>query len=213
MSTAEDDEVDFIIVRLVSYVCSPPSFPWRTRILISLHYRGSKIYRMEEDESLRRKYRTDCWLEQCIYEERICAPDEQVSFIPLDITLPVAGPSNVPYFSKCRADTGVCSRGGRHYYLDLWIRTIRGPWTKASIPSSCRNISGCPFILSVHVVFFFQVSLWPPPSPDIPLISYALLVSASNSRKRVNGKFRLSMYSGLRRWRRRARYRWSTISS
>lgn len=55
---------------------------------------------MEEDESLRRKYRTDCWLEQCIYEERICAPDEQVSFIPLDIQLPVAGPSNVPPFAN-----------------------------------------------------------------------------------------------------------------
>lgn len=46
---------------------------------------------MEEDESLRRRYRTDCWLEQCIYEDRICAPDEHVSFVPLDIELPVIG--------------------------------------------------------------------------------------------------------------------------
>ncbi|KJA25092.1 hypothetical protein HYPSUDRAFT_214141 [Hypholoma sublateritium FD-334 SS-4] len=74
ISTVEDEEVDFIIVRLVS---------------------GSKIYRMEEDEYLRRKYRTDCWLEQCIYEERICAPDEQVSFVPLDIQLPVAGAEDI----------------------------------------------------------------------------------------------------------------------
>ncbi|KAF8963182.1 twin BRCT domain-containing protein [Flammula alnicola] len=29
------------------------------------------------------KYRTECWLEQCIYEDRICAPEEQVSFVPL----------------------------------------------------------------------------------------------------------------------------------
>ena len=160
MSTAEDEEVDFIIVRLVSYVCSPPSFPWRTRILIALHYRGSKIYRMEEDESLRRKYRTDCWLEQCIYEERICAPDEQVSFIPLDIPLPVAGPSNVPYSPKRRSDTGVCSRGGRHYYLDLWIRTIRGAWTKATIPSPWYEyqwLSICP--VSSHSFFLSGITL------------------------------------------------------
>lgn len=46
---------------------------------------------MEEDEALRRKYRTDCWLEQCIYEDRICAPEEQVAFVPLGVEIPVQG--------------------------------------------------------------------------------------------------------------------------
>ncbi|KAF8193425.1 hypothetical protein BJ912DRAFT_241190 [Pholiota molesta] len=74
MSTDEDEEVDFIIVRLVT---------------------GSKFYRMEEDEALRRKYRTDCWLEQCIYEDRICAPEEQVAFVPLGIDIPVPAAEDV----------------------------------------------------------------------------------------------------------------------
>ncbi|KII84392.1 hypothetical protein PLICRDRAFT_179634 [Plicaturopsis crispa FD-325 SS-3] len=63
-----DEIVDFIVVRLVS---------------------GSKFYREEGDEDERRKYRTECWLERCMFEERVCAPDEHVCFVPLDINAPI----------------------------------------------------------------------------------------------------------------------------
>ncbi|OCH94853.1 hypothetical protein OBBRIDRAFT_884411 [Obba rivulosa] len=65
----DNAEVDFIIVRLVS---------------------GSHLYRKEEDESLREKYRTECWLESCITQERICSPDEHIAFRPLGIETPIS---------------------------------------------------------------------------------------------------------------------------
>ncbi|THH28236.1 hypothetical protein EUX98_g5958 [Antrodiella citrinella] len=69
-----DAEVDYIIVRLVS---------------------GSKLYREEPDESLRGKYRTECWLERCMYEERICEPSEHIAFVPLGIQTPIAGAEEI----------------------------------------------------------------------------------------------------------------------
>ncbi|KAJ3511371.1 hypothetical protein NLJ89_g4136 [Agrocybe chaxingu] len=74
MTNDPDENVDFIVVRIVS---------------------GSKLYREEEDESLRGKYRTECWLEHCIYDERVCTPDENVAFMPLSIPIPVAGAERV----------------------------------------------------------------------------------------------------------------------
>ena len=52
---------------------------------------GSKLYREEDDPILRAKYRTECWLEQCIYEDRICAAEDHVSFVPLAIDIPISG--------------------------------------------------------------------------------------------------------------------------
>ena len=52
---------------------------------------GSNFFRQEADEDERKKYRTECWLERCIYDERICSPDEHVSFLPLSIPIPVDG--------------------------------------------------------------------------------------------------------------------------
>ncbi|CAA7267493.1 unnamed protein product [Cyclocybe aegerita] len=74
MTNDPDENVDFIVVRIVS---------------------GSKLYREEEDENLRCKYRTECWLEHCIYEERVCASDENVAFVPLSIPVPIAGAERV----------------------------------------------------------------------------------------------------------------------
>ena len=84
----EDEDMDFVIVRLVRLVHLTPG-----RIL-SLTYgfpSGSKLYREEADESLRTKYRTECWLERCIFEDRICSPEEHVAFVPLGIQTPVPG--------------------------------------------------------------------------------------------------------------------------
>ncbi|KAH8094535.1 hypothetical protein BXZ70DRAFT_1072697 [Cristinia sonorae] len=69
-----DAEVDYIIVRLVS---------------------GSKLFREEPDDSLRVKYRTECWLERCLYEERICGPDAHITFVPLSIETPIQGAEEV----------------------------------------------------------------------------------------------------------------------
>ncbi|KAG6919626.1 hypothetical protein DXG01_003490 [Tephrocybe rancida] len=66
----EDEDVDYIIVRLVS---------------------GSKLYMQEADESLRGKYRTECWLERCVFQDRVCPPEDHVTFLPLNIQVPITG--------------------------------------------------------------------------------------------------------------------------
>ncbi|KAF5359827.1 hypothetical protein D9756_002948 [Leucocoprinus leucothites] len=68
MVSEDDENVDFIIVRLVS---------------------GSKLYREETDPTLRSRYRTECWLERCIFEDHVCPPDQDLSFVPLGIDTPV----------------------------------------------------------------------------------------------------------------------------
>ncbi|EUC57078.1 aminotransferase, putative [Rhizoctonia solani AG-3 Rhs1AP] len=37
------------------------------------------------------KFRTDCWVEHCIFEDRLCSPEENVTFAPLKIELPISG--------------------------------------------------------------------------------------------------------------------------
>ncbi|KAG6853350.1 hypothetical protein C0991_005081, partial [Blastosporella zonata] len=69
MMGLEDEDVDYVIVRLVS---------------------GSKLYMKEADETLRGKYRTECWLERCVFQERVCPPEDHVTFLPLSIPVPVA---------------------------------------------------------------------------------------------------------------------------
>ncbi|KAH8118085.1 hypothetical protein DFH11DRAFT_1851073 [Phellopilus nigrolimitatus] len=65
-----NDDVDIIIVRLAS---------------------GSIFYQNEQSEGQRKKYRTECWVEQCIFEERICASEEHLAFVPLRIPTPISG--------------------------------------------------------------------------------------------------------------------------
>ncbi|KAL5526618.1 DPB11 [Sanghuangporus sanghuang] len=65
-----DTEVDFIVVRLVS---------------------GSTFYRNEPSQTERQKFRTECWIEQCMFEERVCAGDEHPAFVPLRIPTPLPG--------------------------------------------------------------------------------------------------------------------------
>ncbi|KAF5326934.1 hypothetical protein D9619_004296 [Psilocybe cf. subviscida] len=70
------DEVDYVVVRLVS---------------------GSKLFLQEDSPALRLKYRTECWLEQCLYEDRVCAPAENVAFVPLGVETPVPGAEGVVF--------------------------------------------------------------------------------------------------------------------
>ncbi|KAH6909345.1 hypothetical protein BKA70DRAFT_1278254 [Coprinopsis sp. MPI-PUGE-AT-0042] len=73
---AEEDDpfIDYYVVRLLS---------------------GSKIYQSEPDPNLRDRYRTECWLERCLHDERICFPTEHVSFTPLSIPIPVKGADKI----------------------------------------------------------------------------------------------------------------------
>jgi DNA replication regulator DPB11 len=60
---------------------------------------GGMFWQDEGDEREREKYRTECWVERCIFEERICAPDEHVVFTPLKINTPVEGALRL--FTRC----------------------------------------------------------------------------------------------------------------
>ncbi|KAG2341205.1 BRCT domain-containing protein [Suillus weaverae] len=64
----DTDDVDFIVVRLIS---------------------GSKLYQNELDETLRAKYRTECWLEHSVFQEQICELHENISFRPLSLPCPI----------------------------------------------------------------------------------------------------------------------------
>ncbi|KAJ7638247.1 hypothetical protein FB45DRAFT_902376 [Roridomyces roridus] len=50
---------------------------------------GSALYQAETCSSARTRYRTECWLEQCLFTSRLCAPDDHVSFTPLSVKLPI----------------------------------------------------------------------------------------------------------------------------
>ncbi|KAK7678565.1 hypothetical protein QCA50_018437 [Cerrena zonata] len=73
--TGDDDEdVDIVLVRLVS---------------------GRTIFHSASMTIPPSKFRTECWLERCLFEERICAPEEHVSFRPLENREPIKGVESV----------------------------------------------------------------------------------------------------------------------
>ena len=74
MSSHDDEDADIVLVRLVS---------------------GSSLAWGETDEGERAKYRTECWLERCLFEERVFAPEEHVAFTPLRAVLPIKGVDGV----------------------------------------------------------------------------------------------------------------------
>ncbi|KAG7088076.1 hypothetical protein E1B28_012107 [Marasmius oreades] len=66
-----EHSVDFVIVRLASgssLFCGLPS---------------------SASASYRSKFRTECWLESCIFQERVCEPSQHVSFTPVGIPCPI----------------------------------------------------------------------------------------------------------------------------
>ncbi|KAJ7847648.1 hypothetical protein B0H13DRAFT_2405663 [Mycena leptocephala] len=44
-------------------------------------YSGSALYFAEHNGAARERYRTECWLERCLFVDRVCAPDEHASFV------------------------------------------------------------------------------------------------------------------------------------
>ncbi|KAI6099787.1 hypothetical protein F5141DRAFT_1143582 [Pisolithus sp. B1] len=119
----DDDmsEVGFIIVRLIS---------------------GSKLYRDEPDEVERTKYRTECWLEHSVFFERICTPEENISFTPLAIPTPIPGAENV-----------LLSLSGLDQSELCWIRrllralgiTIAQTFSRRSTHLLCPSAKGAKF--------------------------------------------------------------------
>ncbi|KAL4066709.1 hypothetical protein J3A83DRAFT_4259044 [Scleroderma citrinum] len=119
----DDDtaEVDFIIVRLIS---------------------GSKLYRDETDSIERAKYRTECWLEHSVFLERICAPEDNVSFTPLGIPTPIPNAENI-----------VLSLSGLNQSDLCWIRrllralgiTLAQSFSRRSTHLLCPSGSGAKF--------------------------------------------------------------------
>ncbi|KAI9066144.1 hypothetical protein FKP32DRAFT_1664998 [Trametes sanguinea] len=108
VSADDDDEmVDFIIVRLVS---------------------GSALFRQEGDEAQRAKYRTECWLERCIFEERICPAEDHVAFVPLGIEAPVAGTEDM-----------VVSYSGLDQSEACWVRRLLRALGIAHAPNFSRR--------------------------------------------------------------------------
>ncbi|KAJ3888782.1 hypothetical protein GG344DRAFT_52945 [Lentinula edodes] len=71
---AEAYEVDIIIVRLVS---------------------GSSIFASIQSPFNRDKFRTECWLEKCLYEEKLCSPDDHVTFTPVSVRCPIPSSESV----------------------------------------------------------------------------------------------------------------------
>uniref|UniRef100_A0A0W0FKY3 BRCT domain-containing protein n=1 Tax=Moniliophthora roreri TaxID=221103 RepID=A0A0W0FKY3_MONRR len=71
------ENVDLVIVRLVS---------------------GSPLFRTlleTASTSYLAKFRTECWLEKCLYGERIYEADEHVSYTPVSVRCPVGGAAKV----------------------------------------------------------------------------------------------------------------------
>jgi DNA replication regulator DPB11 len=71
------------------------------------------LYLAEHNAAAREQYRTECWLERCLFVDRVCAPDEHASFVPLGVPLPVPG-----------ADLITLSFSGLDVSVACWVRRL-----------------------------------------------------------------------------------------
>ncbi|KAJ7123099.1 hypothetical protein C8R44DRAFT_919020 [Mycena epipterygia] len=69
-----DADADYVIVRLVG---------------------GSALYLAESSLAMRTRYRTECWIERCLFVDRLCEPEAHASFVPLGVGLPVPGAAKI----------------------------------------------------------------------------------------------------------------------
>lgn len=97
-----EEEVDFVVVRLVS---------------------GSTLFLEELSELERAKYRTESWLERCMFDERICAPDEKVGFVPIGVGCPITGAGKVKlsYSGLDESESLLVRRMGRALGIEVLI--------------------------------------------------------------------------------------------
>lgn len=71
------------------------------------------MYLAEHNAAARERYRTECWLERCLFVDRVCVPDEHASFVPLGVPLPVPG-----------ADLITLSFSGLDVSVACWVRRL-----------------------------------------------------------------------------------------
>ncbi|CAK5275873.1 unnamed protein product [Mycena citricolor] len=117
----DSETADFIVVRLVS---------------------GSALYRAETSERLQERYRTDCWLEHCLFKEALCDVDSNPCFAPLDIETPVPD-----------ADKIVFSFSGLDAAETCWIQrlvkalgvTLANVFSRQSTHLLCPSAAGSKF--------------------------------------------------------------------
>ena len=80
-------EVDFYVVRLAGYAL----FRSCECISLTVACSGTELMNQEASQDEHHKFRTECWVERCIFESRVCEVDENVTFRPLSIPTPLAG--------------------------------------------------------------------------------------------------------------------------
>ncbi|KAH9933592.1 uncharacterized protein BXZ73DRAFT_89727 [Epithele typhae] len=103
----DDGDVDLTIVRLVS---------------------GSVLAQQEPDAGERAKFRTECWLERCIFEERVCDPGEHAAFAPIEAEVPVSG-----------ADALLLSFSGLDHAEAFWVKRLLRALGIALAPNFSRR--------------------------------------------------------------------------
>lgn len=134
--TENDEDVDYILVRLVRYDFLHGVTPFigvcASSFTLLWSSSGSKIFREDLDHTQRRKYRTECWLERCLFEERICNPEEHISFVPLGTEIPIPGQYSrivlfvmtVEYFWFLGAENLSLSFSGLTQSESCWIKRL-----------------------------------------------------------------------------------------
>ena len=80
-------DVDFYVVRLAGYAL----FRSCECISLTAACSGTEQMSQEAPQDEHHKFRTECWVERCIFESRICEVDENVTFRPLSVPTPLAG--------------------------------------------------------------------------------------------------------------------------
>jgi hypothetical protein len=80
-------KVDFYVVRLAGYALF-----WACEcISLTAAFSGAELMKQEAPQDEHHKFRTECWVERCIFESRICDVDKNVTFRPFSIPTPLAG--------------------------------------------------------------------------------------------------------------------------
>ncbi|KAF7313236.1 hypothetical protein MKEN_01010300 [Mycena kentingensis (nom. inval.)] len=116
-----EGDVDYIVVRLSS---------------------GSGFYLNEPSLELQARYRTECWLEQCLSLGRICLAEEHATFVPLDTRFPIPGANKI-----------ILSLSGLEDPELSWIRrllealgvTLAPSFTRQSTHLICPSATGAKF--------------------------------------------------------------------
>jgi DNA replication regulator DPB11 len=87
-SNSKTDDVDFIIVRLARYVMLRV---WGYGSVFLAHLISAAPFFRDASRQDKARFRTECWVEQCLFEGRIADPEENIVYSPLRTKVPVEG--------------------------------------------------------------------------------------------------------------------------